>query len=279
MDTVGSTRERADAAAREPAAAQRGRRRRPPDVRAVVALPGAACRQAGLRARLSHRIRRRQAHAGLRHRGRDRVAHRWQLRREVQGGRTPLLRIVRLLRRARRDDPQRELLLRDRSAASRTSGASRCCASTGNGRSTSCARQRTCRRPSPTIIEAMGGRAKGPVHSDGAKAIAPGGSIIHEVGGAIMGADREGLGHQSVVARPGTCRTCSSPMAPCSPRTPTRIRRSPSWRWPGGWRITFSSACAARSCDGSAYHHEVGAGRKRRLAAGDAPTGTSRPGW
>ena len=39
------------------------------------------------------------------------------------------------------------------------------------------------------IIEAMGGRAKGPVHSDGAKAIAPGGSIIHEVGGAIMGAD------------------------------------------------------------------------------------------
>jgi choline dehydrogenase-like flavoprotein len=39
------------------------------------------------------------------------------------------------------------------------------------------------------IIAAMGGRTHGPVESDGAKAIAPGGSIIHEVGGAIMGAD------------------------------------------------------------------------------------------
>jgi choline dehydrogenase-like flavoprotein len=40
------------------------------------------------------------------------------------------------------------------------------------------------------IIAAMGGRMKEPVITDGAKAIAPGGSIIHEVGGAIMGADR-----------------------------------------------------------------------------------------
>jgi choline dehydrogenase-like flavoprotein len=40
------------------------------------------------------------------------------------------------------------------------------------------------------IIAAMGGRTKDPVIADGAKAIAPGGSIIHEVGGAIMGADR-----------------------------------------------------------------------------------------
>jgi choline dehydrogenase-like flavoprotein len=39
------------------------------------------------------------------------------------------------------------------------------------------------------IIEAMGGRVRKPVETDGAKAIAPGGSIIHEVGGAIMGAD------------------------------------------------------------------------------------------
>ena len=42
------------------------------------------------------------------------------------------------------------------------------------------------------IIEAMGGRVRGGVQSDGAKAIAPGGSIIHEVGGAIMGADARG---------------------------------------------------------------------------------------
>ena len=39
------------------------------------------------------------------------------------------------------------------------------------------------------IIEAMGGRVNGRAETDGAKAIAPGGSIIHEVGGAIMGAD------------------------------------------------------------------------------------------
>jgi choline dehydrogenase-like flavoprotein len=39
------------------------------------------------------------------------------------------------------------------------------------------------------IIEAMGGRVRGRIETEGAKAIAPGGSIIHEVGGAIMGAD------------------------------------------------------------------------------------------
>jgi len=33
----------------------------------------------------------------------------------------------------------------------------------------------------------MGGRVNGPVETDGAKAIQAGGSIIHEVGGAIMG--------------------------------------------------------------------------------------------
>jgi choline dehydrogenase-like flavoprotein len=39
------------------------------------------------------------------------------------------------------------------------------------------------------IIEAMGGRTRNPVIADGTQAIAPGGSIIHEVGGAIMGDD------------------------------------------------------------------------------------------
>jgi choline dehydrogenase-like flavoprotein len=39
------------------------------------------------------------------------------------------------------------------------------------------------------IIQAMGGRVRGTVQTDGAKAIAPGGFIIHEVGGAIMGSD------------------------------------------------------------------------------------------
>ena len=39
------------------------------------------------------------------------------------------------------------------------------------------------------IIDAMGGKTRHPVKTDGAEAIAPGGSIIHEVGGAIMGSD------------------------------------------------------------------------------------------
>ncbi len=39
------------------------------------------------------------------------------------------------------------------------------------------------------IIEAMGGRVRGRIETDGAKAIHRGGSIIHEVGGAIMGDD------------------------------------------------------------------------------------------
>ena len=39
------------------------------------------------------------------------------------------------------------------------------------------------------IVQAMGGRVLSKVHSDGAEAIAPGGFIIHEVGGAIMGDD------------------------------------------------------------------------------------------
>jgi choline dehydrogenase-like flavoprotein len=39
------------------------------------------------------------------------------------------------------------------------------------------------------IIHAMGGKTREPAQADGAKAIAPGGSIIHEVGGAIMGSD------------------------------------------------------------------------------------------
>jgi choline dehydrogenase-like flavoprotein len=37
----------------------------------------------------------------------------------------------------------------------------------------------------------MGGRVLGSVEADGTRAIDPGGYIIHEVGGAIMGADPE----------------------------------------------------------------------------------------
>ena len=55
------------------------------------------------------------------------------------------------------------------------------------------------------IIEAMGGRVRGQAGSrDGAKAIAPGGSIIHEVGGAIMGADARRTRSRTNGVRRGT---------------------------------------------------------------------------
>jgi choline dehydrogenase-like flavoprotein len=41
------------------------------------------------------------------------------------------------------------------------------------------------------IVEAMGGRVMGAVKTDGAEAISPGGFIIHEVGGAMMGANAQ----------------------------------------------------------------------------------------
>jgi len=40
------------------------------------------------------------------------------------------------------------------------------------------------------VIGAMGGRLRAGPETDGSAAIAPGGKIIHEVGGAMMGADR-----------------------------------------------------------------------------------------
>jgi choline dehydrogenase-like flavoprotein len=51
------------------------------------------------------------------------------------------------------------------------------------------------------IIDAMGGRVVGNVEPDGRKAIAPGGKIIHEVGGAIMGENAK----KSVTNQWGQC--------------------------------------------------------------------------
>ncbi len=58
------------------------------------------------------------------------------------------------------------------------------------------------------IIEAMGGRVQGKAQTDGAKAIGAGGSIIHEVGGAIMGSSPKNSVTNSC-ARPGTSTICS----------------------------------------------------------------------
>jgi choline dehydrogenase-like flavoprotein len=51
------------------------------------------------------------------------------------------------------------------------------------------------------LVESMGGRLQKPAETDGAKAIGAGGSIIHEVGGAMMGDDPQ----HSVVDK--WCRT------------------------------------------------------------------------
>ena len=99
------------------------------------------------------------------------------------------------------------------------------------------------------IIEAMGGRVKGAAITDGAKAIDPGGKIIHEVGGAIMGADAEELRHEPVVPDLGREESLRHRRRAVFAPTPTRIPRSRSWRSPGVPRITFSLACAARSSE------------------------------
>src|SRR5579864_4492848 len=56
------------------------------------------------------------------------------------------------------------------------------------------------------------------------------------------------------------CPISSSPTAPYSLATRTRIRPSPSWLSHGARRITFSSVCGVESCDGSAHEHQMGVG-------------------
>jgi choline dehydrogenase-like flavoprotein len=83
------------------------------------------------------------------------------------------------------------------------------------------------------IIEAMGGRVNGTPELDGAKAIAPGGSIIHEVGGAIMGSDPK----RSVTN--GWCQTWDvknlfitdgAPFASNADKNPTLTIMALAWR-------------------------------------------------
>ena len=106
--------------------------------------------------------------------------------------------------------------------------------------------------------------------TDGAKAIAPGGSIIHEVGGAIMGADRTNFGHQLLGPDLGRGESVHDG------RRGVRLQRGQEsdahhhGAWRGAPPTISSSACGARSCDGSAHHHQVGAGRERRVAAAAA---------
>jgi choline dehydrogenase-like flavoprotein len=83
------------------------------------------------------------------------------------------------------------------------------------------------------IFEAMGGRVTSPVHSDGAKAIAKGGQIIHEVGGLIMGSDQK----RSVLneycqswAVPNVFVTDGAPFVSNADKNPTLTIMALAWR-------------------------------------------------
>jgi choline dehydrogenase-like flavoprotein len=83
------------------------------------------------------------------------------------------------------------------------------------------------------IVEAMGGKVRGGAQLDGAKAIATGGSIIHEVGGAIMGAEAK----RSVVNRwsqtwdvPNLFLTDGAPFASNADKNPTLTIMALAWR-------------------------------------------------
>ena len=118
----------------------------------------AARREARLRARLSHRVRRRPHHAGHGHRRRPRVAQRRHLRQEAQGRCAALLRFVRRLRRARRDDPERRLLLRARSHREGQVRHSRAALPLEVVASTRLGQAAHMQKTAAEIIEAMGGR-------------------------------------------------------------------------------------------------------------------------
>ena len=84
------------------------------------------------------------------------------------------------------------------------------------------------------LIKAMGGKVQGGgPELDGSKAIAPGGSIIHEVGGAIMGADRR----TSVTNRwgqawdvPNLFLSDGAPFASNADKNPTLTIMALAWR-------------------------------------------------
>ena len=166
--------------------------------------------------------------------------HQRRLRQAVQGRGPPLLRLLRVLRRPRRDDPQRRLATANSIRPWSTSGASRSSGSIGSGVPTKPTRPPTWSRPSPQIIESMGGKVGGNVETDGSKVIAKGGQIIHEVGTVRMGDDAEDVGAERALPDLGR----QEPVR--HRRGAVRLQRrqepdaSRSWRWPGAPATTSS---------------------------------------
>jgi choline dehydrogenase-like flavoprotein len=83
------------------------------------------------------------------------------------------------------------------------------------------------------IIRAMGGTVRGHVETDGAKAIANGGFIIHEVGGAIMGADPQTSvtnGWSQTWDVPNLFLTDGAPFCSNADKNPTLTIMAQAWR-------------------------------------------------
>ena len=190
----------------EPAAAQRGRRRRHARLHAVVARQP----EARLPARLPHRARRRAAAcpATASCGGIEQVQRR-RLRQGAEGRLPALLRRLRRLRRPRRDDPEREELLRDRPRGGGPVGHPGAALPLEVVRPRARRRRGTCSETFRAIIEEMGGkvlernRSRPPTQAD-EDGIATGGEIIHEVGTTRMGDEPAHVGAQRVV--PGARR-------------------------------------------------------------------------
>ena len=94
-----------------------------------------------------------------------------------------------VLQRPRRDDPERELLLRDRSGGVKDKWGIPVLRFHWKWSEHETRQAAHMQKTFARDHRGDGRQARGTIETDGAKAIAPGGSIIHEVGGAIMGAD------------------------------------------------------------------------------------------
>ena len=124
----------------------------------------------------------------VRVRRRDSAAQRRRLRQAAQGRLSQVLRRVDRVRRTRRDDPQRELVLRARPARRSIASAFRCFASTGSSRTTRYNQAKHMQETFRALIVAMGGTPSSPMPSrEQNYGLAAGGTIIHELGGARMG--------------------------------------------------------------------------------------------
>jgi choline dehydrogenase-like flavoprotein len=120
-------------------------------------------------------------------------------------------------------------------------GDSPCCASIGNGPSTKRAKPRTCSAHSARSSRRWAAGPRNP-SSPTARKPSPRAARSSTKSAAPSWAPTRPTRSRTGGARPGMCRTSSSPTARCSPPMRTRTRRSRSWHWPGGLPTISSTA-------------------------------------